>query len=148
MSEPRCPGCGGLMEELHLAAGSWRYACPFCATIKNSSRTRGWASPIRSTKERAKEAACLRKMQKPLTIKEAKLAGSLWIEHRYIKELFPAVSLVDPKSDDFDIVTIKYGGSLDMCVVTKLAKLLCGKAWRPWATKPTDAEREATEWWV
>ena len=70
MSEPKCPGCGGYMEELHLAAGSWRYACLHCATVKNSSRTRGWVSPIRSTKERAKEVACRMKMQMPLTLEE------------------------------------------------------------------------------
>lgn len=148
MSEPRCPGCGGYMEELHLAAGSWRYACPYCATTKNNSRTRGWASPIRSTKERAKEAAFLRKMQKPLTLNAARDTGIVWIENRYVSEVVPAVVIVDPSINEFDVVTIKYGGSLDRCVVTKLAKLLCGKAWRPWAAKPTDAEREAAEWEV
>lgn len=84
MSEPLCPRCGVEMEPVRLCDGSWRYGCSKCATKRKGapSRTRGWLSPVRSTKELAKEAAMRVSLQAPLTLDElhAMHGMPVWIE--------------------------------------------------------------------
>lgn len=84
MSEPLCPRCGVEMELVRLCDGSWRYGCAKCATKRKGapSKTRGWLSPVRSTKELAKEAAMRVSLQAPLTFDELKNMHGMpvWIE--------------------------------------------------------------------
>lgn len=62
---PKCP-MGHEMELLQVASGGWRYGCAKCATSYKVQKKAhyGWLSPIKSTKERAYEAAVIRPMQK------------------------------------------------------------------------------------
>ncbi len=83
-SKPLCPRCGVEMEPVRLCDGSWRYGCAKCATKRKGapSKTRGWLSPVRSTKELAKEAAMRVSLQAPLTLDELKNMHGMpvWIE--------------------------------------------------------------------
>lgn len=84
MDEPICPRCGVEMEPVRLCDGSWRYGCSKCATKRKGapSRSRGWLSPVRSTKELAKEAATRVELQAPLTLDELRNMHGMpvWVE--------------------------------------------------------------------
>ncbi len=92
---PLCP-MGHEIDLIQVAAGGWRYVCTRCATsfkVKKSTSC-GWLSPIKSTKERAYEAATKRPLQKPLTLEEAVTLRGVWIEDSYCDygdEVFPAI---------------------------------------------------------
>lgn len=83
-SEPLCPRCSVEMEPVRLCDGSWRYGCSKCATKRKGApaKTRGWLSPVRSTKELAKEAAMRVSLQAPLTLDELKTMHGMpvWVE--------------------------------------------------------------------
>lgn len=130
---PKCP-MGHEMALIQIAAGGWRYGCIRCATSFKARKTLscGWLSPIKSTKERALEAAMKRPLQKPLTCDEGLAAlnagNPVWIEERH-----------------------KEGGwkvpeGLNCVSITDDDRKLCGITWRPWATRPTDEERAAAKW--
>ena len=129
---PKCP-MGHEMALIQIAAGGWRYGCIRCATSFKARKTLscGWLSPIKSTKERALEAAMKRPLQKPLTLEQANdilchktaLPPMVWAEFQH-----------EPCENRW-------------ITVANIANLVAwGGSWRPWAQKPTDEERAAAKW--
>lgn len=145
MSERPIPLCpmGHEMELIQVAAGGWRYVCTRCATSFKAKKSTscGWLSPIKSTKERAHEAATKRPLQKPLTLEElTALPEVVYLECTFFLRIFAVL----PRS-------ISYGSSptinlqmVDVCEKFRIDKY--GKTWRCWASHPTDEERAAVAW--
>lgn len=144
-----CPYCESEMELEHFGTDEdeyFVYVCPDCAA----------QSPISYSAESALATALARPLQKPLTLEEFKKNGFAFIElneEYYSDYVFPAHY-------------IAFGWSHYSIILTKCNALLEGlfgiedddenqawidnddycKAWRCWATKPTDEEREAAKW--
>lgn len=146
MSERPIPLCpmGHEMELIQIAAGGWRYVCTRCATSFRAKKSTscGWLSPIKSTKERAYEAATKRPMQKPLTLEE--LEQSVWQIPCWVEErdgdLFPEV---------LDRDSMGYFGRIDAAhdrPIIHYLKFRINETWRCWASHPTDEERAAAAW--
>lgn len=148
---PLCP-MGHEMELIQVAAGGWRYVCTRCATsfkVKKSTSC-GWLSPIKSTKERAYEAATKRPMQKPMSL-EAVLEKSMHIDDN-------VVWLEQPDEDGDNCVVpalVSNCSRYDAHCIQNIKFLVCpkdeeifpvvgqtdyGRRWRCWATRPTDEE--------
>lgn len=78
-SEPVCP-MGHEMELYQVSSGSWRYGCRVCATSYKQDKRQayGWISPMKSTKERARQAAIKRPARAPLTAEEIASTAYVW----------------------------------------------------------------------
>ena len=119
---PKCP-MGHDMELFQVAAGGWRYGCVQCATSYKAIKRRsyGWLSPIKSTKERAYEAAIRRPPKKPITCDEGLAAlnagNPIWIEERH---------------GDGDWAVAQ---GLNCVSIANDQRKQCGVTWRPWAAR-------------
>lgn len=143
---PKCP-VGHTMKLFQVAAGGWRYGCTRCATSFKSRKgiSCGWLSPIKSTKERAAEAAMKCTPKKLLTLEEVKERRTVWIEDTccdYGNELFPAIFKYRgyPHSSVFIADTAE--GYEDVWYDNERY----GIDWRCWTSCPTDKESEAAKW--
>lgn len=140
---PKCP-MGHDMELIRTAIGSWRYGCLKCATsfksIKRASY--GWLSPIKSTREKAYEAAMARPLLKPLTEEELpKMVHDIvYVEliHLGLKP-WPAF-LCDVKKELLILKEFGINGQIQ-CGLKEY-----GREYRFWAEKPRSEERMAAEW--
>lgn len=129
---PKCPA-GHEMALIQIAAGGWRYGCIRCATSFKARKTMscGWLSPIKSTKERAREVAMKRPLQKPLTMEQA---NDILCHETALPPMVWAEFQREPCENRW-------------ITVADIANLLkWGGIWRAWAQKPTDEERAAAKW--
>lgn len=141
--KPKCP-MGHEMELIQTASGSWRYGCLKCATSFKAIKrpTYGWLSPMKSTKERAYEAAIARPLQKPIA--ETDLGNYIdtpvWFEEmgRDV-EYLPLL---------LDGIGIYYAEFKEFGEAERLDRRIddYNYQWRCWAENPTDEERKAAPW--
>lgn len=154
---PLCP-MGHEMELIQVAAGGWRYVCVHCATSfkTRKSTSCGWLSPIKSTKERAYEAATCHALQKPMSL-EAVLEKSMHIDDNVIwleqpdedgdTCVVPALVSNYSRYDVHGIQNVKFlVWPKDEEIFPVVGQTDYGRSWRCWANRPTDEERGAAAW--
>lgn len=143
MIEPMCP-MGHQMELFQVASGSWRYGCLECATSYKAIKRRqyGWISPMKSTKERAKEAAMRRLFRKPIKREIIFLMHYVlpcWLEEKGKNAADPVI--LDKDSNGYF--------ARDEFRARRFSFKTYGKEWRCWFGEyPSWQEREAAEWEV
>lgn len=144
MDNREAPTCqmGHKMELIQTAAGGWRYGCIKCATSYKVLKkiNYGWLSPIKSTKERAYEAAVRRPLKKPLTLDKLKELDVVWLEDKDKTFAIPALREYVPLHDA-DALFLMSGGRYVF-----VDWIDYGSRWRAWAQEPTDEERSAAPW--
>lgn len=142
---PKCP-MGHEMELIQVAAGGWRYVCTRCATSFRAKKSTscGWLSPIKSTKERAYDAATMRPLQKPLTRDEVVqvINAPVWMEFR--NEFAAVNNAWALRLQAWDESYYLVGNEINGVINPRVDKY--GQSWRCWASHPTDEERAAASW--
>lgn len=144
-----CP-MGHEMELIQVAAGGYRYGCLRCATSFKARKTTscGWLSPIKSTKERALEAATRRPIQKPLTFDEVMNSRHgcdpfgikcLWVESNLTPLFEDCWVLINVNEKTFFFPKEPQLGWYE-------PNDGYNRHWRCWAQEPTDVERAAAAW--
>lgn len=149
---PRCP-MGHEMALIQVAAGGWRYGCIRCATSfkARKSTSCGWLSPIKSTKELAREAAMKRPLHKPIPlddILDSPFQIPCWIERKKNGMVRLVADVLDRSDYDRFFGQVD-ANMLEQGLVDRMTRYRAdnyGKTWRCWATRPTDEERAAAKW--
>lgn len=140
---PKCP-MGHDMELIRTAIGGWRYGCLKCATsfkaIKRASY--GWLSPIKSTREKAYEAAMARPLLKPLTKAEL---PEMVRDIVYVETICYGINPwpMFLRSVEKELLILKAFG-MNGEIQCDLKEY--GMEYRFWALKPRSEERMAAEW--